>query len=575
MRNNNTGTGRKKDPREQKIVLGLMPFWTPLIPPLGISCIKAYVKKHGFRSVKTVDANVEMEMREIYERYFSTLKEYISEFRRSNFYSIGNEVWQNHMMAHLNHTDKVAYGELVKTLVRTIFFTALEDRQVEQLHGVIAENYRRLEKYVLRLLEKEKPDVLALAVHIGTLPASMFAFRLAKSKYPHIRTVMGGGVFYDQLSVGTGNLERFLGLTKDYIDTLLVGEGEVLFLRYLEGKLPEGKRVYTQDDIKGQVVDLSQEQVPDFSDFDIRRYPYISTYGSRSCPYRCAFCSDSVFWGKYRRKNPRQMARELISLFHRHNHQLFYMSDLLMNPFVTRLAEAVIQEGVSIYWDGFLKVSPEVCDPEKTLLWRRGGLYRVGIGNESGSQRVLDLMDKRITVEQSKTAISSLAGAGIKTTTFWLIGYPGETEEDFQMTLDVLEEMRDDIYYAEGNVFWSILEGRTRSEEWLEKGSDLYPEEYKEMLIIHSKTMDTQPNREERYHRMSRFIQHCKKLGIYNSYSWDGLYKADERWKKLHENAVPAIAEFGKRDVYIDENQRIKKLYNAQDTLQDDGDWGF
>jgi hypothetical protein len=87
--------------------------------------------------------------------------------------------------------------------------------------------------------------------------------------------------------------------------------------------------------------------------------------------------------------------------------------------------------------------------------------------------------------------------------------------------------------------------------------------------------MDTQPNREERYHRMSRFIQHCKKLGIYNSYSWDGLYKADERWKQLHENAVPGIAEFSKRDVYIDENQRVKKLYNAQDILRDDGDWGF
>jgi hypothetical protein len=251
------------------------------------------------------------------------------------------------------------------------------------------------------------------------------------------------------------------------------------------------------------------------------------------------------------------------------------MSDLLLNPFITELAHEFTKVDFSLYWDGFIKVSDEVCDPEKVFLWRRGGLYRLGIGNESGSQKMLDLMNKKITVQQSKAAISNLARAGIKTTTFWLIGHPGETEEDFQQTLDFLEEMRDDIYYAEGNVFWSILAGRSQSREWLEQGVPLYPERYKEMLMLETKTMDTVPSRAERYKRMIRFVNHCKKLGIQNSYSWDGIYKADQRWKKLHENAVPSLVEFTQRDKYINESRRVKKTVAVPTVVRDDGNWGF
>lgn len=561
--------------KEKKILLAILPFWTPLIPPLGISCIKSYLKQNGFLNVKTVDANMEMELREMYDSYFKKLKEYIPEEEQGNFYSVGNEVWQNHMMAHLNYTSEIDYIELVRTLVSTIFFLELADSRIEPLNRIICETYSRLEKYLIDLLEKEQPDVLALGVYIGTLPASMFAFKLTRDRYPHIETVMGGGVFYDQLAAGTSNLEVFLEKTKDYVDALLVGEGEVLLLHYLQGKLDKSRKVHTMDDLKGKTLDLSIERVPDFSDLDIRSYPYLSVYGSRSCPYRCTFCSDSVFWGKYRYKKPRQIAQELIRLYEEYNYQLFYMSDLLLNPFITGLAHELSKADVSLYWDGFIKVSDEVCDPEKALLWRRAGLYRLGIGNESGSQRILDLMDKKITILQSKAAISNLAAVGIKTTTFWLIGYPGETEEDFQQTLDFLEEMKDDIYYAEGNVFWSILAGRSASDRWLEEGVLLYPEKYKSMLLLQTKMMNDVPTREERYKRLVRFVNHCKKLGIQNSYSWDGIYKADERWKKLHENAVPSIVEFTQRRKYIDENKKIERLVSLKNELRDDGNWGF
>lgn len=559
----------------QKILLAILPFWTPLIPPLGISCIKSYIRQNGFHNVKTVDANMELEFRNLYYDYFNVLKKYIPEEERGNFYSVGNDVWQNHMMAYLNYTDESEYIELVKTLVFTIYFRQLTDEEIEPLHQIISKTYTRLEKYIIDLLEKEKPDTLALGVYIGTLPASLFAFQLARKRYPKIKNVMGGGVFYDQLAEGSPHLESFLEKTKDYIDVLLMGEGEVLFLNYLQGKLDKSRRFHTHQDIAGKTLDLTEPRIPDFSDLPINEYPYLSVYGSRSCPYRCTFCSDSVFWGKYRYKKPKQIVEEFTRLHEQYNYQLFYMSDLLLNPIITKLAQECLKVDVSFYWDGFIKVSDEVCDPEKAFLWRRGGLYRVGVGLESGSQRILDLMDKRITVEQSKASIINLANAGIKTTTFWIIGYPGETEEDFQMTLDFLEELKDYIYYAEGNVFWSLLEGRPKSDEWLEQGVPLYSERFTDMLMFEVRMMDTVPSREERYKRMVRFVNHCKKLGIQNSYSWNGIYKVDKRWKSLHENAAPSLAEFTQRNKYIDENKKIKWGVAVKSPIKVDGDWLF
>jgi radical SAM superfamily enzyme YgiQ (UPF0313 family) len=113
---------------------------------------------------------------------------------------------------------------------------------------------------------------------------------------------------------------------------------------------------------------------------------------------------------------------------------LFLLTDSTLNPIAAELSKEISKSGVSIYWDGFLRADRHVCNPENTLSWRQGGFYRAMLGLESGSQRVLDLMAKRITVQQSEAALASLAYAGIKTTTFWLFGYPGETEQDFRMT---------------------------------------------------------------------------------------------------------------------------------------------
>jgi radical SAM superfamily enzyme YgiQ (UPF0313 family) len=564
----------------KKILLALLPFWTPLIPPMGVACLKSHLKRYDFE-VTVRDANVEVVFKEIYHRYLDTLKKYVPEENHGNFYNIGIDVLQNHMMVHINYQEERQYLELVKKIIFQTFSFEVDSLHIKELNQILTDFYTHLGNYFIGLLEEEEPAVLGLSVYSGTLPASVFAFKLTREKKPHIMTVMGGGIFAEPLALGSPNLDFFLEKTKQYIDKIMIGEGELLFLKLLRGELPESQRVFNLKDINGEILDITSADIPDFSGFQLENYPYLASYTSRSCPFQCSFCSEAFQWGPYRKKSAKQISKELRILSQKHDNRLFLMSDSLLNPIITTLARELEKNPVPIYWDGYLRADKQVGNLEKAMLWRRGGFYRARFGVESGSPRILKLMGKRVTVAQTVDAVSCLAFAGIKTTTYWIIGYPGETEADFQMTLDLLEKLRDDIYEADCNPFAFFLSGQVNSEEWLKKNKcvPLYPEEAKDMLLVQTWIMDCYPPREEIFRRLNRFAEHCQKLNIPNPYTLRDIYEADERWKQLHKNAVPPLAKFmglkGNNVEFLDENKNLKEIVLARNLPQPDDDWGF
>jgi radical SAM superfamily enzyme YgiQ (UPF0313 family) len=533
---------------KRKILLLMQPFWTPLIPPQGISYLKNFLQHHNY-IVKTVDANTQEQFRELYNRYFGLLQKYIPVDKQGNFFNIGHDVLRNHMMAHIHYEDEGVYGELVKILIYQTYFTVIGDAQVNELNDVLDLFYARMKRYILDLLEREKPEVLGISVLRDTIAPSMFAFRLAGEKYPDVMTVMGGSVFSDHLRIDSPNFEYFLEKTP-YIDKIIVGEGQILFLKLLRGELPETQRVFTLKDIEGETLNYSvfDYKFPDMTDFDVERdYPYLAAQGSGSCPNQCSFCNVAAFYGKYKEKDAGQTVTEMITLYKMYGKQLFFMNDALLNGVATELSGEFLKSGTALYWDGYLRVDPDVCNPENTICWRRGGMYRVRLGVESGSQHVLDLMDKGITPGQTRAALASLANAGIKTTTYWVIGHPGETEADFSQTLELLEELKNDIYEAECNPFIFGYTGQAKTRRWEDKRVLLYPEEANDMLVIRTWRVDCPPSREETYERVNRFAGCCRRLGIPNPYSLREIYQADNRWEILHKNAVPPLVDFRKR----------------------------
>ncbi|MCX6581867.1 MAG: radical SAM protein [Candidatus Aminicenantes bacterium] len=560
--------------KDNKILLLSLPFWTPLVPPQGIAHLKHFLQYHGF-IVKTKDANTVEEFKELYNKYFELLRLYVPADKQGNFFNIGHDVMRNHLSAHIHYKNEDEYRELVKIIVYRTYFTELDRPQVDELNGVLTEFYRRLENYILNLLKEEDPGVLGISVYRDTIGPSMFSFRLAKEKHPAIKTVMGGSVFSDHLLKGTPNFEFFLEKAP-YIDHIIIGEGQNLFLKLLQHRLPETQRVFTLEDINGETLGDSTLNAPDMTDFHVRRdYPYLSGQASSSCPNQCSFCNVAAFWGKYREKDPKQTVAEMTALYKTYGNQLFFMNDSLLNHIAPALSEEFIKSGVALYWDGYLRVDDAVCDLETTLQWRRGGFYRARLGVESGSQHVLDLIHKGITPAQIKEALYSLAHAGVKTTAYWVIGHPGETADDFQQTLELLEEIKDYIYEAECNPFIYGYGGQADAENWKDKRKLLYPEDADDLLVIRSWYVDDSPSREETYQRVSRFAQCCDRLGIPNPYSLHDIYLADKRWQMLHKNAVPPVADFGAGNAYIDECKYVKQKIRMTRVLEEDGDFGF
>ncbi|UCH95357.1 MAG: radical SAM protein [Candidatus Aminicenantes bacterium] len=559
---------------KEKILLWVLPFWDPLIPPQGISCLKNFIKQHGYM-VKTIDTNTKQELKEYYNSYFGFLRENIPEHRWGNFFNMGHDVLRNHLMAHLHHENQEEYIELVRILVYQTYFTGFNDDQVRWLIKIINSFYNQLEKYLLRVLEEEKPDVVGVTVLRDTVASSLFTFKLVKEKYPHIMTVMGGSIFSDHLFKGTPNFRYFLERTP-YIDKIIIGEGQNLFLKLLQGELPLSQRVFTLADINGETLGFSPLNFPDMSDFQVRTvYPYLAAQASAGCPFRCSFCNVAPFYGEYRQKEPRQVVEEMTKLYHTYGSQLFFMNDALMNPVIDGLSRELIKSGVSLYWDGYLRVDESTSDIENTMFWRQGGFYRARIGVESGSQRVLDLIGKKITVDQTRAAVASLAYAGIKTTAYIVVGHPGETQEDFQKTLDLLEELKNDIWEAECNPFIYGYDGQVNSAQWVKQNKLLYPAWAKKMLMIQTWVVDAEPSREETYNRVCRLIQHCNKMGIPNPYSLSEIYQADERWKKLHKNAVPGLIEFKDKDTTIDDTKDVRDVFILQNKIDERGDFAF
>jgi radical SAM superfamily enzyme YgiQ (UPF0313 family) len=565
----------KANDGHEKILFGLLPFWTPLIPPLGISCLKSILVRHGY-NVKTIDLNTGIKFKEIYNEYFSVLSEIIPAEKSGNLYNIGHDLLHDHMMAHLNHENEEEYIELVNILVRKNYFCQVDTKQVVQLNKVIEEFYIRLEDYFLDVLSRERPTVLGLSVYRGTLAASLFAFKITREKYPEIKTVMGGGIFSQEFEIASSNLKLLLE-KKSYIDKIIIGEGEILFLEFLRGKLPVSQRIYTLKDIDGKILDIDSVDIPDFSDFNTRYYLNMASYASRSCPFQCSFCAETIYWGKYRKKKPKQIVNEMKKLYEKYKHPLFLMGDSLLNPIITDLSTELIKSDYTFYWDGYLRVDHHVCNVENALLWRHGGFYRARLGIESGSPHVLRLMGKNITLRQIRDAISTLAKTGIKTTTYWVIGHPGETEEDFQATLALIEELRDDIYEAECNHFRYFETGQVNSAEWKTKYKryPLFPEDTKDLLMPRTWVLNCEPSREEALKRVNRFVAHCNNLGIPNPYSLSEVHEADERWQKLHKNAVPALIDFSEGNTYIDECKNVKKVLSLHDIKHDEGDFDF
>ena len=176
--------------------------------------------------------------------------------------------------------------------------------------------------------------------------------------------------------------------------------------------------------------------------FYLGKTPSSSLVTSRGCCGRCTFCDRSVFGNMYRMHSAERVV-EMMQLLHDRfgiNDVIIHDDAFVLNKRrVERFCALLIESASQMTWGCNARVN--MVNPDLLRAMKAAGCWHIGYGIESGSQRVLDVIHKDITLEQIADAVTWTHDAGIRTRGFFMIGHPTETEESIRETITLAKSL--------------------------------------------------------------------------------------------------------------------------------------
>jgi anaerobic magnesium-protoporphyrin IX monomethyl ester cyclase len=312
------------------------------------------------------------------------------------------------------------------------------------------------------VLRQGPPSVLGVYANLMTRSNVVEILRVAKEA--GWQTIVGGpepGAYIDEyLTAGA--------------DVVVVGEGEITLeelvpvlrshavdkLHQVDGiafRAPDGSAVRTKP--RQQIKDIDAQPWPARELIDMTQYVEVwrkhhgmgsvSLITARGCPYHCRWCSHEVFGKTHRRRKPASVADELEWLIHRYQPQMAWMADdvFTIHPgWLFQYAAELKRRGLKLPFECISRADRLNSQVVETLA--EMGCFRVWIGSESGSQRILDAMERGVTVEQVQTAVALCRTAGIQTGMFLMWGYEGEELSDIEATVEHVKKSDPDIFFT-------------------------------------------------------------------------------------------------------------------------------
>lgn len=204
-------------------------------------------------------------------------------------------------------------------------------------------------------------------------------------------------------------------------------------------------------------------------------YFSINMNTTRGCPFKCNWCAKPIYGNRYNARTPEHVFKEL-KLLHENYHfdHIWFCDDIfgLKPGWVKQFSRLLKESGIKIRFKIQSRADLLLKDEQVGPL-AEAGCETVWMGAESGSQKILDAMDKGITVQQIAEAVKQLKRKGIRTALFLQFGYLGETKEDIKLTLEMLRRlMPDEIgisvsYPLPGTKFYEkVREELTQKTNW-------------------------------------------------------------------------------------------------------------
>ncbi len=307
----------------------------------------------------------------------------------------------------------------------------------------------------LECIAQKKPDVVAIYTNLMTKVQVIKLIKILKTDaiYGFPKIVLGGPDI-------TYNLENYLKAGAQY---LVIGEGEETMAQLYEAIVEKrgiseipGIAYLENDKVvkttpRTKMKDLGNLPLPNRAAIPVEKYldAWKSHHGSssmtistqRGCPYTCKWCSTAVYGQSYRRRPAKLVVEEMAMLRDTWNPDtLWFVDDVftVSHKWLRSFHDEVIARDVIIPFECITRA--ERLNDEVLELLKSAGCYRIWIGAESGSQKIIDAMDRRVDVGVVQEAIHKANALGIETGTFIMLGYPGEDRKDIKETIEHLKK---------------------------------------------------------------------------------------------------------------------------------------
>ena len=306
---------------------------------------------------------------------------------------------------------------------------------------------------VKNTIKRLDPDLVGISIWTTFAASSFYIANLVKKEKPACVVVMGG-------PHATVKANEILKICPD-VDFVIRGQGEYPLLELVVALSKKGSAEPSVNSIsfkKGPdiihnpsgraVLDLNRFPFPDRR-FLINEKRYSSEdmgllMTTRGCPYSCTYCATDTRQISYR--SPDHILSEISFVKKHYGTTQFTFKDdsfTVNKQRVAALCRKLISDKYNIAWECNTRVN--LLDENLLRLMRKAGCNFIKVGIESGSERILRLMNKGITHEQIRNAAQLFRKIGIHWTGYFMMGVPGETEADIRKTMDFLFEIKPDF----------------------------------------------------------------------------------------------------------------------------------
>lgn len=330
-------------------------------------------------------------------------------------------------------------------------------------NDVFDSTFSSFEKLSGFLLERQ-PDVVGIYTNLMTKLNVLRIMHFIKSQpaLQATRIVLGGPETRNHIA-------KFLEHQADFI---VLGEGERTMLelvQWMDGRQeggPEnidgiawldGAAGMRQNRERSKLKNYDELPMPNRLKVDLQRYldvwknrhgtNTISVSTMRGCPYSCKWCSRAVYGQSYRRRNPANVVDEIAWIKeHYAVDSLWFVDDVftISHKWLQEFTDEMKRRKLVIPYECITRA--DRMNEEVIRNLRESGCFRVWIGAESGSQKVIDLMDRRVEIKQVQDMIRLARKYGMEAGTFIMVGYPGETKEDIYATVRHLKASDPDLF---------------------------------------------------------------------------------------------------------------------------------